>query len=212
MAKKSETKNSIVNAYRHEKATRKNAVTAGLASYDTSEPKPKRYAYDPHLDPTLVWAGKEEHASFDVPTVSLHIHERIATEAIIRSVKREPAQTDLFAKPDMPLKELVEFYQHDMDWTNRLILGDSLLVMNSLLEREMMAGKIQCIYVDPPYGVKFSSNFQLKRALKAPIDEDKFELLISTRFLPFKLGKEKRIAVKVIDHRGNEVMVVREVK
>ena len=123
-----------IEAYRHEKDTRKNAVPVGLASYDTSKPKPKKYEYDPHLDPQLVWAGKKEHTSFEVPTVSLHIHEHIAPEAIIRSVKREPTQPELFAKPDLPLKELVEFYQHEMDWTNRLILGDSLLIMNSMLK------------------------------------------------------------------------------
>lgn len=160
MARKGKKKNGDVESYRYENETRKNVVPVGLASYDTSKPRPKKYEYDPHLDPQLVWTGKAEHTSFEIPTVSFHIHERIAPEAIIRSVKREPEQIDLFAKPDMPLKELVEFYQHDMDWTNRLILGDSLLAMNSLLEREMMAGKIQGIYVDPPYGVKFSFNFQ----------------------------------------------------
>jgi len=149
-----------VEAYRHETDRRKNAVPVGLASYDTLKPKPKKYEYDPHLDPQIVWAEKAEHTSFEVPTVSLHIHEHIAPEAIIRSIKRESPQPDLFAKPDMPLKELVEFYKHDMDWTNRLILGDSLFMMNSMLEREMLAGKVQTIFVDPPYGVKFSSNFQ----------------------------------------------------
>lgn len=158
--KKKVSNKENIESYRHEKDTRKNAVPVGLASYDTSKQKPKKYEYDPHLDPQLVWTGKKEHTSFEVPTVSLHIHERIAPEAIIRSIKREEPQIDLFAKPDMPLKELVEFYQHEMDWTNRLILGDSLLVMNSLIEREMMAGKVQTIFVDPPYGVKFSSNFQ----------------------------------------------------
>lgn len=67
-------------AYRHEAETRKNAVPVGLASYDTSKSKPQKYEYDPHLDPQLVWAGKAEHTSFEVPTVSLHIHERIAPE------------------------------------------------------------------------------------------------------------------------------------
>lgn len=93
-----------IEAYRHEADTRKNAVPVGLASYDTSKPKPKKYEYDPHLDPQLIWAGKAEHTSFEVPTVSLHIHERIAPEAIIRSIKREDPQVDLFAKPEMPLK------------------------------------------------------------------------------------------------------------
>jgi adenine-specific DNA-methyltransferase len=113
-------KEEDVEAYRHETETRKNVVPVGLASYDTVIPKPKKYAYDPYLDPQLVWTGKAENTSFEVPTVSLHIHMRIAPEAVIRSIRREPAQFDLFAKPDMPLKELVEFYQHDMDWTKSL--------------------------------------------------------------------------------------------
>ena len=159
--------------YKHDD-TRENAVPVGLASYDTSKLKPKKYAYDPHLDPQLVWAGKAEHTSFEVPTVSLHIHERIAPEAIIRSVKRGRPQKKLFATPDLPLKKLVEFYQHEMDWTNRLILGDSLLVANSLLEREMMAGKVQCIYFDPPYGVKFSSNFSLQQKQRDVKDQDEY--------------------------------------
>ncbi len=172
--KKKDLNTGDIKSYKHEKDTRKNAVPVGLASYDTSKPKPKKYEYDPHLDPQLVWAGKKEHTSFEVPTVSLHIHEHIAPEAIIRSVKREPAQPELFAKPDMPLKELVEFYQHEMDWTNRLILGDSLLIANSLLEREMMAGRVQCIYFDPPYGVKFSSNFQPSTKQRDVKDSDDF--------------------------------------
>jgi len=177
MAKGRKRKDSAgedVEAYRHETETRKNIVPVGLASYDTSKHKPKKYVYDPHLDPQLVWTGKAENISLEVPTVSLHIHERIAPEAVIRSIRREPAQFDLFAKPDMPLKELVEFYQHDMDWTNRLILGDSLLVMNSLLEREMMAWKVQTIFVDPPYGVKFSSNFQPSVKQRDVKDSDEF--------------------------------------
>jgi adenine-specific DNA-methyltransferase len=80
MSKKEED----VEAYRHETETRENVVPAGLASYDTSTPKPKKYEYEPHLDPQLVWTGKAENTSFEVPTVSLHIHERIATEAIVR--------------------------------------------------------------------------------------------------------------------------------
>lgn len=77
--KKSKSSSSNnVKSYRHEKETRKNVVPVGLASYDTVKPKPKKYKYDPHLDPQLVWAGKKEHTSFEVPTVSLHIHERIA--------------------------------------------------------------------------------------------------------------------------------------
>ncbi|PKL51835.1 MAG: site-specific DNA-methyltransferase, partial [Nitrospira bacterium HGW-Nitrospira-1] len=99
MARKVKKKEDI-EAYRHEAETRKNAVPVGMASYDTSRPKPKKYDYDPHLDPQLVWSGKKEHTSFEVSAVSLHIHERIAPEAIIRLIKREDPQIDLFAKPE----------------------------------------------------------------------------------------------------------------
>ena len=78
-----------VEAYRHETETRKNVVPVGLTSYDTSTPKPKKYEYDPHLAPQLVWTGKAENTSFEVLTVSLHIHERTAPEAIIHSIRRE---------------------------------------------------------------------------------------------------------------------------
>ena len=87
--KRKDSADENVEAYRHESETRKNVVPVSLASYDTSIPKPKKYEYDPHLDPQLVWTGKAENKSFEVPTVSLHIHERIAPEAIIRSIRRE---------------------------------------------------------------------------------------------------------------------------
>ena len=146
--------------YRHD-ATRKNNPPAGLIDLDKPPPQPtKSYAYDPHLDPTLHWSGKAEHISFKVDTVSLHIHERVSTQAILRAVKRVEPQMDLFAVTELPESKAIDFYQHDVGWANRLVLGDSLLVMNSLLEREQMAGKVQCIYMDPPYGVKFNSNFQ----------------------------------------------------
>ncbi len=146
--------------YRHD-ATRKNNPPAGLIDLEKPPPQPtKKYSYDPHLDPHLQWAGKAEHTSFQVDTVSLHIHERISTQAIMRAVKREDAQRSLFGGDDLPESKAIDFYAHDVGWANRLVLGDSLLVMNSLLEREQMAGKVQCIYVDPPYGVRFNSNFQ----------------------------------------------------
>ncbi len=146
--------------YRHD-AKRKNNPPAGLIDLEKPPPQPtKKYAYDPHLDPQLQWSGKAEHTSFEVDTVSLHIHERISTQAIMRAVRREDAQRSLFGGDDLPESKAIDFYAHEVGWSNRLVLGDSLLVMNSLLEREQMAGKVQCIYVDPPYGVKFNSNFQ----------------------------------------------------
>jgi len=154
--------NNRVQDYRFVGERRKNIPDAGLASFYRERRERKRYEYDPHLDPQLVWAGKAEHASFEVDTVALHIHERISTKAILKAVEKKELyrQLRLFAEPDLPLDKRIEFYQHDMDWSNRLILGDSLLVMNSLIERELMAGKVQMIYVDPPYGIAYSSNFQ----------------------------------------------------
>lgn len=145
--------------YRHpEKRT--NNPEAGLQSFDRRVQRKVRYEYDPHLDPQLVWASKKEHTSFEVDTVSLHIHERISTQAILKTIQREDPQRSLFGDPQLPLDRAVQFYQHGVDWANRLILGDSLLVMNSMLHREMLAGKNQMIYIDPPYGVAYNSNFQ----------------------------------------------------
>lgn len=130
--------------------------------------------------PWLQWAGKAEHTTFDVDTVSLHVHERIDPYRIINEAKKKTEQTTLtlfFEEPENnpPLREAIEFYKHKMNWTNRLIAGDSLLVMNSLLEKEGMAGKVQMVYIDPPYGVKYNSNFQPfvnKRDVKDGKDED----------------------------------------
>jgi len=148
--------------YRHTAAHRKNNPPAGIApTYEVRERQTKKYEYDPHLDPQLVWAGKAEHTSFEVDVVSLHIHERISTRAILDAVRRpQPPQLDLFGETPLPADKQIEFYRHEVGWTNRLILGDSLLVMNSLLVKEGMAGKVQMIYMDPPYGIKYSSNFQ----------------------------------------------------
>jgi adenine-specific DNA-methyltransferase len=110
--------------------------------------------------PWLEWAGKREKRWFDVDPVSLHIHERASAQAIIKLAEREPLQPSLFADPRLDYRKAIEFYRHDVDWANRLILGDSLVVMHSLARREDLAGKVQMIYVDPPYGIKFRSNFQ----------------------------------------------------
>lgn len=118
-------------------------------------------------EPWLEWAGKRESDSvsegrgfFDVDPVALHIHERVSAQAILKLAARQDVQRDLFADPQQTYQEAVQFYRHDIDWTNRLILGDSLQVMSSLARREDLAGKVQMIYVDPPYGIRFGSNFQ----------------------------------------------------
>lgn len=111
-------------------------------------------------EPWLEWAGKREAKSFTVDPVALHIHERVSTQAILRVAARQDVMRSLFADPEQEYNEAVQFYRHDVDWSNRLILGDSLQVMSSLERREDLAGKVQMIYIDPPYGIKFASNFQ----------------------------------------------------
>ena len=113
-----------------------------------------------HHGPWLEWAGKQETQSFTVDPVALHIHERVSAKAILKVAERQNVQRELFADPQQDYSKAVDFYQHDVDWANRLILGDSLTVMSSLAHREDLAGKVQMIYIDPPYGIKFASNFQ----------------------------------------------------
>ena len=111
-------------------------------------------------EPWLEWSGKRERPWFEVEPVALHMHERVSTQAILRVLTRQGIQRDLFADPQLDYAKAVQFYRHDIDWANRMILGDSLQVMASLARREDLAGKVQMIYIDPPYGIKFASNFQ----------------------------------------------------
>ena len=128
-----------------------------------------------HYQPWLEWAGKrEQHEKgwFEVDPVALHIHERVSAQAIVRTAMREDVQRDLFADPEQPYQQAVQFYRHSVDWANRLILGDSLQVMSSLARRENLAGKVQMIYMDPPYGIKFASNFQAELGKRGMKDSD----------------------------------------
>ena len=143
-----------------------NNPPVGLVTPETDrDAADKTYAHDPHLDPHLSWSGKAEHTSFEVPTVSLHVHERIDPRTIIEAVRKPrdtEAQRSLFSTPEenRPLRQAIEFYRHRHNWTNRLVAGDSLLVMNSLIEKEGLAGQVQMVYMDPPYGIRYGSNFQ----------------------------------------------------
>ncbi len=176
-----------IEQYDHKGKTRANIPPVGLVTPETDPPAPaarKTYQYDPHLDPQLVWAGKAERTSFEVPTVSLHVHERIDPRTIIEAVRARNgnvhhAQMPLFARPEEnpPLRDAVNFYDHrkPLGWKNRLIAGDSLLVMNSLLEKEGLGGQVQMAYIDPPYGIRYGSNFQPftnKRDVKDGADDD----------------------------------------
>jgi adenine-specific DNA-methyltransferase len=141
-------KKKPIEQYDHKGKQRANNPPVGLVTPDTDKESGKKsYAYDPHLDPQLVWAGKAERTSFEVPTVSLHVHERIDPRTIVEAVRKRNGQAaqqmSLFHSPgeNPPLREAIEFYKHPHNWSNRLVAGDSLLVMNSLLEKENMADK-----------------------------------------------------------------------
>lgn len=175
MAKKPESKLSV-ETLTHDEAKRKNIPTAEYHSVmHKDEQNPIRLAYERRnrdLDPQLVWRGKDEQDWSDlvVHAPPLYIQEKVHPKVLIDDLLRrteanspqDPDQVDLFADfnglPDNNAK--TEFYRHDAHWTNRMILGDSLQVMASMAEREGLRGKVQCIYLDPPYGIKFNSNFQ----------------------------------------------------
>ena len=129
--------------------------------------------------PFLDWSGKAERLSFEIPTLPLFVHERLSTKAILETVKGHERdrqlEFQLFGDPQLSLTQQLEAYEHTGGWVNRLILGDSLIIMNSLLQYEGLGGQVQMIYVDPPYGVKFFSNFQpfvRRRDVKDGLDVD----------------------------------------
>ena len=158
-----------------------NIIDNGLTANTLEEAKSALSELKKRQKPYLNWAGKAEHISFEVPTVSLHVHERIDPRTIIEAVRKRNGQNyeqlSLFKtrEENPPLREAIEFYKHRHNWSNRLIAGDSLLVMNSLIEKEGLSGQVQMIYFDPPYGIKYGSNFQPfvnKRDVKDGKDED----------------------------------------
>ncbi len=166
-----------VESLKHGEATRKNIPTAEFQSVlQKEEQNPVRLAYERRnrdLDPQLVWRGKDEQDWSDlvVHAPPLYIQEKVHPKVLIDDLLRETRERehdagqstpDLFADFNGIPKgvDKTEFYQHDQNWSNRMILGDSLQVMASLAEREGLRGKVQCIYLDPPYGIKFNSNFQ----------------------------------------------------
>src|SRR5688572_24403363 len=179
MAKKS-SKRSVaktVETLTHDADKRKNIPTAEFQSVvDQKQQSPIRLAYERRnrdLDPQLVWRGKDERDWSDlvVHAPPLYIQEKVQPKVLIddllRATKEHEHESgvltpDLFADFNGVPKgvDKTEFYQHDQNWSNRMILGDSLQVMASLAEREGLRGKVQCIYFDPPYGIKFNSNFQ----------------------------------------------------
>ncbi|WP_345779927.1 site-specific DNA-methyltransferase [Horticoccus luteus] len=172
MAKKASTPKSVTN-FTHEDAKRKNIPSAeqqSIVQKEHEQPRQVKYPRNPDLDPQLVWRGKDQQDWSDlvVHAPPLYIQEKVHPKALIDDLLRQSqeaapeAQFDLFHDFNGLPKgaDKTEFYQHDQNWSNRMILGDSLQVMASLAEREGLRGKVQCIYFDPPYGIKFNSNFQ----------------------------------------------------
>jgi adenine-specific DNA-methyltransferase len=176
VAKERTTRKKTVESLKHESDKRRNIPTAEYESVvkpEDKKPRKLRYPRNTDLDPQLVWRGKDEQDWSDlvVHAPPLYIQEKVQPKVLIDDLLRQtkesredgiPHQTDLFADFDEGVPEGAEtdFYQHDQNWSNRMILGDSLQVMASLAEREGLRGKVQCIYIDPPYGIKFNSNFQ----------------------------------------------------
>ncbi len=177
MARGKKGKPRSVASLTHGEASRRNIPTAEYHSVMTEEDKsPIQVAYDRRnrdLDPQLVWRGKDQQdaSEFSIQAPPLYIQEKVHPKVLIDDLMRQSkrrrdeasaAAPDLFADfnglPNSAAK--TEFYRHDANWSNRMILGDSLQVMASLAEREGLRGKVQCIYIDPPYGIKFNSNFQ----------------------------------------------------
>ena len=170
MAKRKSTK--TVESLRHQEASRKNIPTAEYQAVMADDDRnPISVAYErrnPDLDPQLVWRGKDEQSRSDlvVQAPPLFIQEKVHPKVLIDDLRQQTRETedqaDLFADFNgLPAGDAqTDFYQHDANWSNRMILGDSLQVMASLAEREGLRGKVQCIYIDPPYGIKFNSNFQ----------------------------------------------------
>lgn len=166
-----------VKTLTHDEAKRRNIPTAEFQSVmEEDEKSPIRLAYERRnrdLDPQLVWRGKDEQDWSDlvVHAPPLYIQEKVHPKVLIDDLTRESKARDDQEPPDMPdlfadfngladKEGATEFYAHDQNWSNRMILGDSLQVMASLAEREGLRGKVQCIFIDPPYGIKFNSNFQ----------------------------------------------------
>jgi len=173
--KKASNSSKSVETLTHTEAKRKNIPTAEHSSVVDKETAPRKIKYprNTDLDPQLVWRGKDEQDWSDlvVHAPPLYIQEKIHPKAIIDDLLRTTRESqheqgqltaDLFSDFNGIPKgvDKTEFYQHDQNWTNRMILGDSLQVMASLAEREGLRGKVQCIYFDPPYGIRFNSNFQ----------------------------------------------------
>ena len=177
-----------VKVIKHGKQSRPNIPTAemeALMADEENQPQPVHYPRNRDLDPQLLWKGKdgENQERLNVDAVPIYVQEKIHPQVIIDDLRRQTAerrqqetgaQSNLFGDFNglSSEKSQVEFYRHRQKWTNRMILGDSLMVMASLAHKEGLKGKVQCIYMDPPYGIKFASNWQTSTKSTAVSDKD----------------------------------------
>jgi adenine-specific DNA-methyltransferase len=172
-----------VEALTHESDKRKNIPSAeqqSIVQKEHEQPRQVKYPRNTDLDPQLVWRGKDQQDWSDlvVNAPPLYIQEKVHPKALIDDLLRQSKESALEAQFDLfhdfnglpKGADKTEFYQHDQNWSNRMILGDSLQVMASLAEREGLRGRVQCIYFDPPYGIKFNSNFQWSTTDRQPKD------------------------------------------
>jgi adenine-specific DNA-methyltransferase len=220
MSPKSKGNKVPIESLKHQDK-RANIPTEELRDFvKADENKPKTveypgllYARDPSLDPQLVWKGKDEQdrESLTVPSVPVYIQEKIHPRYIIEDIRKHAKKGQIQTQADLfgdfngvkNFEEMIDFYQHDVHWSNRMILGDSLLVMNSLAEKEGLKGKVQMIYMDPPYGIKFrlelASKYDEKQNVADRIEQtdatrqpeqvrafrDTWAYLVSTRILSY---------------------------
>ena len=182
MAKKKKNKKTPIETTGHKSDKRTNNPTAeleDLAREQEEAPEKVLYKRNPDLDPQLVWHGKdaEDSQPLEVDAAPIYVQEHIHPKALIEDLRRQSQKSEIekgertddwFDQWDKELspEDKIEFYQHARQWTNRMILGDALQVMTSLAEKEKLRGRVQCIYMDPPYGIKFSSNWQPRTELK----------------------------------------------
>lgn len=172
MARKRKDQPTEVDSIRHPDK-RVNIPTEELRDFmedQDREPGAMLYPRDPSLDPQLVWAGKDQQDAepLQVPIVPIYIQEKLHPQAIVEDIRRNGREQPSEAQPALfddfngiEFEDLIDFYQHEANWSNRMILGDSLQVMTSLAEKEGLKGQVQMIYIDPPYGIKFGSNWQV---------------------------------------------------
>ena len=169
----------MLDSYNHNSRTRTNNLESGLFAEFKKDDKRTIYKFDSRDSPKLVWSSKEERTEIHEYAVPLCIHEKIDPINIINQITKKDLQdqtqmNNFFSENKLPFHHAIDFYSHDNNWSNRLIAGDSLLMMVSLIENENMDESVKMIYFDPPYGINYNSNFQIStQKSQQSVDKDK---------------------------------------